>query len=288
MVWYRASRESSQQDSRRARELRWGRRGVGTRVSANRFFGRITGGQSRGFNASSRAKAQGPSVGWRLALRPPELGWLWLVSGRDRSLVSLLCPRPRPPRLRWTLATAGNGCREQTDRNNGDADAPGSPGLDFTTLMPARLPRRATAMPRRAVCRAWELGNQQVVWFGRALGLGWLVPWRGAGGSCFVWTRPPCANCQANLLSGFGWSRARWRGAHQQRLSVALRDGRVRLAPLAQAAWRAVFFHVILGHPVVTFCSRPYAPLLSPSSQVLASTNLVPLPDYTNYCCLLE
>jgi len=89
---------------------------------------------TRGFNASSRAKALSS---WRLALRPPELGWLWLVSGRDRSLVSLLCPRPRPPRLRWTLATAGNGCREQTDRNNGDADAPGSPGLDFTTLMPA-------------------------------------------------------------------------------------------------------------------------------------------------------
>ena len=176
MVWYRASRESSQQDSRRARELRWGRRGVGTRVSANRFFGRITGGQSRGFNASSRAKAQGPSVGWRLALRPPELGWLWLFSGRDRSLVSLLCPRPRPPRLRWTLATAGNGCREQTDRNNGDADAPGSPGLDFTTLMP-RLPRRATAMPRRAVCRAWETNR----WFGLVGPWAWAGWFRGVG-----------------------------------------------------------------------------------------------------------
>jgi len=215
VVWYRASRESSQQDSRRARELRWGRRGVGTRVSANRFFGRITGGQSRGFNASSRAKAQGPSVGWRLALRPPELGWLWLVSGRDRSLVSLLCPRPRPPRLRWTLATAGNGCREQTDRNKAPARPPATPRHRL-------MPRRANAVPCVGTNRC----------FGRALVLGWPVPVAWSGGCWFVWTRPPCASCQANLLSGFGWSQARHGGGARISSAYPWRYG------TAASAWR--------------------------------------------------
>ena len=51
---------------------------------------------TRGFNASSRAKALSS---WRLALRPPELGWLaWLARWSPDATARLFpCLSPCPP-----------------------------------------------------------------------------------------------------------------------------------------------------------------------------------------------
>jgi len=48
-----------------------------------------------------------------------------------------------------------------------------------------------------------------VVWFGRALGLGWLVPWRGAGGAALFGRVPPAPTakltfCLALVGAGHG------------------------------------------------------------------------------------